>query len=73
MDFIEFQEYFWSYISENTVSNLDRIRDNTDFCESVCFDAYRMYDQSKVDIDFICKLSENILFSVRRFSPLLGS
>ena len=73
MNFEDFQIYFWSYISEHTVSNLDRIRDNRDFCESVCFDAWRMYDQSDVDIDFICKHSENMLTNVRRFKPILGN
>lgn len=69
----EFQVYFWSYISENTVSNMDRISTNTDFCESVCYDCYRIYDQSNISIDIICKLAENILFDVKRFKPILGN
>lgn len=70
--FEDFQVYFWSYIDKNVVSDSDRVYDNTDFCESVCFDAYRIYDQSNIDLDVICKLSENILFAVKRFNPLLG-
>lgn len=73
MDFEEFQVYFWSYISASTVSNADRIENNTDFCEAVCFDSYRVYDQSGIHIDIICKLAENTLFNVRRFKPILGS
>lgn len=71
MNFQEFQEYFWSYISENVVNNLDRSANNIDFCESVCFDCYRMYEQG-MDKDSICKLAENILFNVSRFKPILG-
>lgn len=72
MDFEEFQVYFWSYIPENIVSNLDRSVNNRDFCESLCYDAYRLFTQSNVDIDIICKSSENMLFNVLRFKPILG-
>lgn len=72
MSFEEFQIYFWSYISDNIVSNTDRVINNTDFCDSTCFDAYRIYEQSKVDIDVICKMAENMLFNVQRFKPVLG-
>lgn len=73
MTFEEFQIYFWSYIGENIVSNLDRSVDNKDFCEAVCFDCYRLYEQSDVNIDTICKSAENILFNVYRFKPILGN
>lgn len=73
MNFEEFEEYFWSYIDENIVSNLDRSIDNRDFCESVCFDCFRLYEQSKINIDIICKSAENMLFNVRRFKPILGN
>lgn len=72
MSFEEFEEYFWSYMPENIISNLDRSIDSRDFCESVCFDCYRMNTQG-VDKDTICKLAENILFNVHRFKPILGN
>lgn len=73
MTFNEFSTYFWSYIDENIVSNMDRLENGSDFCENVCFDCYRIYEKSGVDIDVICKIAENILFSVKRFKPMLGS
>jgi len=73
MTFEEFEVYFWSYISKNTVSNLDKVVNNTDFCESVCFDCWRIYDQSRINIDIICKMADNILVNVNRFKPMLGS
>lgn len=71
MNFEEFEIYFWSYIPEHVVSNIDRSVDNRDFCESVCFDCFRLYERSGINIDIICKAAENILFNVRRFKPLL--
>lgn len=73
MTFEEFEIYFWSYIPENIVSNLDRTIDHRDFCDAVCFDCYRIYEQSRMSKDTICKLAENILFSVQRYKPLLGN
>lgn len=73
MSFEEFEIYFWSYMPESIVSNLDRIVDHRDFCDAVCFDSYRIYEQSKMSRDTICKLAENILFSVHRYKPLLGN
>lgn len=73
MNFEEFEIYFWSYISENIVSILDRSIDNADFCNSVCFDCFRLYNQSNIHIDVICKAAENILFNVHRFKPILGN
>ena len=72
MNFEEFQEYFWSYISEVIVSNLDRSVNNRDFCESVCFDSFRLYEQSGIHEDILCKSAENMLFNVQRFKPMLG-
>lgn len=71
-DFGDFETYFWSYINENVVSDLDRTVNNTDFCESVCFDCYRIYIKSGTNIDVICKMAENLLYNVNRFKPLLG-
>lgn len=68
----EFQEYFWNYINDNVVSNADINMNNKDFCDSVCYDAYRIYKQGDISIDVICKLSESILFNVYRFKPILG-
>lgn len=73
MSFEEFEIYFWAYISENIVSHLDRSSNNRDFCESVCYDSYRIYEQSTTSIDIICKMAENLLFSVYRFNPILGN
>lgn len=70
--FEEFEDYFWNYINSNVVSNEDIRINNKDFCQSVCHDAYRIYSQSDVSIDVICKLAEGILFNVYRFKPILG-
>lgn len=73
MNFEDFQIYFWAYINENIISVADRNIDNKDFCESVCYDSYRIYEQSKVNIDTICKMAENTLYAVYRFKPILGN
>lgn len=73
MDFEEFQTYFWAYIDENIASSSDINLNNKDFCDEVCFGCYRIYQQSNIDIDSICKLAENILFNVYRFKPILGT
>ncbi len=73
MNFEEFQEYFWAYIPENIVSNIDRTVNNRDFCESVCFDCFRLYEQTDLNMDVICKAAENMLFNVHRFKPILGN
>jgi len=73
MTFEEFEVYFWSYIPENIVSNLDRRVNHRDFCDAVCFDCYRIHEQSNVNKDTLCKLAENILFNVNRYKPLLGN
>ena len=72
MNFEEFQNYFWAYISDNIVSDMDRAVDNKDFCDSVCYDCYRLYEQSGANIDTICKSAENILYNVYRYKPLLN-
>ena len=72
-NFEDFQVYFWQYINENIVSPEDIYVDNKDFCESVCFDCFRVYQKGNLNLDTICKLAENILFSVYRFKPLLGN
>lgn len=72
-NFEDFQIYFWQYISENIVSYEDININHKDFCESVCFGAYSIYQKGNMNLDTICKLSENILFSVYRFKPLLGN
>jgi|TARA_R110000868_G_scaffold74337_2_gene214925 hypothetical protein len=72
MNFEDFTEYFWAYISDNIVSGLDRSIDNKDFCDAVCFDCYRLYQQSDTNIDFICKTAENLLFNVYRYKPMLN-
>lgn len=73
MKFEDFEVYFWAYINDTIVTNLDRSLENSDFCEAVCFDSYRLFEKSDVDINLICKLAENILFNVYRFKPMLGS
>ena len=72
MNFEEFEEYFWAYINDSIVSNTDRVIDNKDFCDAVCFDCFRLYEQSGVSVDIICKAAENILFSVYRYKPMLN-
>lgn len=73
MIFEDFQTYFWSYIPEQIVTNLDRTVNNTDFCDAVCYDCYRLYERSNVSIDVICKMAENMLVNVNRFKPILGN
>jgi len=73
MIFEEFEIYFWNYLSSDIISTLDRNIDNKDFCDSVCYDCFRIYSQSDVDLDTICKIAENILFSIKRYSPILTS
>ena len=73
MTFEDFEVYFWAYIDDNIVSNVDRGLDNRDFCQAVCYDCYRIHEQSKVNIDTVCKMAENILFNVCRFKPILSN
>lgn len=73
MSFEEFEIYFWSYIDENIVSVTDININNSDFCNSVCYDCFRLYEQSNISIDTICKIAENLLFNVYRFKPILGN
>lgn len=73
MSLEEFSVYFWSYISTNAVTPLDRDINNRDFCDEVCYDCYRIYDQTGGNIDIICKLAENILFNVARYQPVLNT
>ena len=72
MNFEEFEIYFWSYIPEHIVSNLDRTTNNRDFCNAVCYDSFRIYEQTDIHQDTICKFAENMLFNVHRFKPILG-
>lgn len=72
MDFRSFEEYFWAYISVNTVPILDRELENKGFCDAVCYDCYRMFEKSNIDIDSICKLAEDMLFNVNRYKPILS-
>jgi len=73
MEYSEFKIYFWSYLNENAISIVDRNINNKDFYDAVCFDCFRVYTQSRINIDIICKLAENILFNVNRYKPLLNS
>ena len=70
-NFEDFQSYFWEYISKNIVSDNDLFNDNKDFCDFICFDIWRTYEMSNISIDLLCKLSENMLLSVKRFRPVL--
>ena len=72
MNFEEFKDYFWAYIPTNIMSFSDRNVEHKDFYDSVCYDCYRLYSQSQVDIDTICKVAESVLFNVYRFKPILG-
>ena len=72
MDFNDFKVYFLSYLNESTVSARDMNITSKDFVDSVAYDCYRVYDMSGMDIDVICKIADNILFSVKRYSPILG-
>lgn len=71
-DYNEFRDYFWAYISTNIVSMADRNYENSDFCDGVCFDCFRIYERAGIDIDTVCKLAENILLNVSRYKPLLN-
>lgn len=72
MNFLDFEDYFWAYISENTVPRLDREVENKGFCDAICYDCYRTYEKSNLDIDTICKLAEDMLFNVNRYKPILS-
>lgn len=72
MELQEFSDYFWAYQNKNIISLKDINIDNRDFCEMVCFDFYRMYMQSNIDIDVICKIAENVFFAIKRYNPQLG-
>ncbi len=67
--FESFKDYFFAYLS-STISYQDITVDNIDFCEAVCFDCYRIYEQSGVNVNVICKLAENMLYSVKRYQPI---
>ena len=69
----DFKVYFWQYIDDNIVSYEDKFIENKDFCDSVCFDCYKIYKQSNISIDILCKMAENMLFNVYRFKPILGN
>ena len=65
----EFQESFWAYIPDTLITNKD-LENNRDWADSVVHDAWRMYIYSDVDKLFIFKNAENILFSIKRYSPV---
>jgi hypothetical protein len=73
MNFIDFEDYFWAYISENTVPLIDRQLENKDFCDAICYDCYRTFKNSNVNIDTICKLAEDMLFNVNRYKPIFST
>lgn len=73
MDYNDFSLYFWAYLNENAFPLIDRNTNNKDFYDAVCFDCFRIYSQSGVGVDIICKLAEDILFNVNRYKPLLGN
>lgn len=72
-NFEDFKVYFWQYIDDSIVSPNDKYINNKDFCDSVCFDCFRVYKQSNINIDIVCKMAESVLFSVYRFKPVLSS
>lgn len=69
MDFTEFREYFWRYMNSNIITYVDINVSNKDFCDEFCYGFYRVYEKSNIDINLICKLAENSLFAISRFSP----
>ena len=69
MSLAEFEESFWSFISENLVSNID-IDNNSEWSNMIVHDAWRMYTMSNVDHAFIFKSVENIIFAYRRYTPI---
>ena len=73
MELGEFKSYFYNYMDSNILSAEDIYTKNYDFCDSVVYDCYRIYQQSDIGIDVICKLAENMFFSIRRFNPKLCS
>lgn len=73
MTFEEFKFYFWSYMDDNIVSTKDININNVDFCEAICFDCFRVYEQSNINIDTVCKIAENLIYNVYRFKPILGN
>lgn len=71
-NFEEFEIYFWQYIPDNVVSATDININNIDFCKSVCFSCFRMYEKGDLSLDIICKLAEDMLYNVKRYKPFLG-
>ena len=68
MSLAEFEESFWSFISEDLISNMD-IDNNADWSNHIVHDAWRMYLMSNVDHAFIFKSIENVIFAYKRFKP----
>lgn len=69
MEFEQFRVYLWAYIPDTVISIQDRNVDNRDFWDTICFDAYRIYEQSSMNIDLTCKFVESMLFAVKRHKP----
>lgn len=72
MPFEEFREYFWEYIPQSIVSDLDLIK-NPDWADSVVYEVWRINQYSGVDKSILLKLVENIMFSYQRFKPVFAS
>ena len=71
MVFEEFQIYFSAYISENVISIEERLYRDKEFFDSVCYDCFRIYSQTDVNVDILCKQAENILYQVKRYKPFV--
>jgi hypothetical protein len=71
MELKDFEDYFWSYM-ESSISEQQRYLSNKDFLDSVCYDSYRIYAQSDISIDVVCKMAENLFFNIKRYSPNLN-
>lgn len=71
MELKDFENYFWGYM-ESSVSEDQRYLSNKDFLDAVCYDCYRIYLQSDISIDVVCKMAENVFYNIKRYNPDLN-
>lgn len=69
ISFENFEEYFWNYIGKDLIRDQDIAIDNSDFCNRVSYDCWRIYEQGDFRIDEICKVAENFMDAFKKFRP----
>ena len=72
MGYHEFDEFFWNYIDENLVSNMD-LDTNKDWADEIVFSVWRTYKNSEsLTENEVCKIAENIISAYNKYKPILG-